>query len=109
MRPGLFAVSRQINRQLASLLCVEVEEIQEPAILEHDLVGPKAGPVHVELRVVRQLFDLAGVEAIAVQVQAMFGATIGIEVDGVAVPHGKRVGPIRSEEHTSELQSRQYL
>src|ERR1022692_2490923 len=94
MGPGLFAVSRQINRQLASLLCVEVEEIQEAAVLEHDLVGPKAGPVHIELRIVRQLFNLAGVEAIAVQVQAMFGPAIGIEVDGVAVPHGKRVSPI---------------
>ena len=66
MGPGLFAVPRQIDCQLARLLCIQVEEEQKPAVLEHDLVGPKAGPVHVELREVRQLLDLARVQVIAV-------------------------------------------
>ena len=95
MFTGQFAVSRKIDRELVFLLGIQIEQVQVAAILEHDRVRPQAWPVHIKIREMRELFDLMRGQAVAVQVQAMFRPAIGIEINGVAVPHGKRVGPFR--------------
>ena len=43
----------------------------------------------------RELFDLFAAQVIGVQVEMMLRSTIRTEVNRIAMPHGKRVGPVR--------------
>ena len=43
----------------------------------------------------RELLNLLGAQVVAVQIQVMFRTSVRRKVNRVAVPHGKRIRPIR--------------
>ncbi len=55
-------------------------------------VRPEAGPVHVVVLEVGELLRLFGLQAVAVEVDAMLGAAVRAEINRVTVPHGVGVG-----------------
>src|SRR5581483_9790230 len=84
------AIAGRVYREFLLLLGVQIEQIQVASIFEDDGIWSEAWPVHIKVGEVRELI---AAQAVAVQVQAVFRTSIRVEIDRVAVPHGKSVGP----------------
>ena len=94
MLHALVAVAGQVDGQLLRLLRLQIEGVEIAAVFEDDGIRTQARPHHVEVGEVGELFDLLAAQVVAVEIEVMLGAAIGGEVDRVAMPHGKGVGPI---------------
>ena len=84
--PGRLTVS------LRDFLALQIKEVKEAAVLENDGVRSQAGPVDVVVLKVGELPGLLGLQAVTIDIDAVFGAAVGTEIDGVAMPHGIGVG-----------------
>ena len=84
----------RVDGQLLRLLRFQIEGVKVAAVLEDDGIRTQARPHHVEVSEMSELLDLLAAQIVAVEIEVMFGAAIGTEIDGVAMPHGKGVSPV---------------
>ena len=94
MLPREVAVAGHIDGQLVGLFGIQVKGIKKAAVFENDAVRPKARPIYVKIREVGELANFVTLHAVAKEVEPVLGAAVRIEVNRIAVPHRKSVGPV---------------
>ena len=78
---------------------MQIEAVKISGVFEDDGIRAEAGPRYVELSEVRELLDLLGIQVVAVEIEMVLGATIRIEINSIAMPHGEGVHPIGMWNH----------
>ena len=99
MLHGLIALAGQINGQLLRLFRLQIEGVQIASVFEDDGIGAEAGPHYIEFIEACELLELFAIQVVAIEIEMVLGATIRIEIDGVAMPHREGVHPIGMWHH----------
>ena len=104
-RPGPPPVVGQAHRDLPGLAPARVQEVDPPAVLEHDATVAGSRPFHVELGEAGGPRARPARHVVPPQVQLPVLA-VGQEVDRISDPHGLGVGarPIRDLPHLRGLE-----